>query len=330
MVFSPDDGGRAHAVPQRDPAEAGHETCAAGVPLKLLSATVSFTDAREMLDAFRHRYVLAHYFAFSIKLLVLVYLLGLTFEPISTVYPAILIGCASALMAGWAYLALMTRWFWSKDTGGVIRLEPGLVGAAMALSGSTWLVKGLIGGMREWSFGQAVTLVVLATVWLMLVTAFLMVRTIPRAAERLRRDREATAMKKPAPKLVSVVPLPEADAAAEPEAEEAAPVSPEHAVLSSVLRLEASGNYVIVVTKKGRKTVPGPFSAVVGRMPCDAGQLVHRSHWVARHAVNGQRRVGRELRLQTVDGESVPVSSSKITLVRAWLAQGRADEGGVT
>lgn len=323
MAFSSDDRERVDDVSRGEAADARQVQ----LRLKLLSTVVSFTDGREMLDAFRHRYVLAHYVAFTFKLMVLVYLLGLSTERISIVYPAIMIGCASALVAGWAYLALMLRWVWSPDTPGTIQLEPGLIVAAMALAGSVTVVKEVFGGTRDWSFGQAFSLVVLATVWLMLVVAFLMDRTFPRAIARLRRDRERAAMQVPVRKPVPVVPQPAQDVAAAPAPEGGATKPAERAVLASVLRLEASGNYVIVVTERGSKTVPGPFSAVVARMPREAGRQVHRSHWVARHAVTGERRVGRDLRLQTVDGGSVPVSAAQVGAVRVWLAQARAGGG---
>lgn len=328
MAFSSAGIGRGQAVSQRDSAQIGADE--GRVRLKLLSGSVSFSDGREMLDAFRHRYLLAHYVAFTILLLVLIYLLALSRAPISTIYPAILIGCAAALIAGWAYLALSLRLSGAGRSGPVsIRLEPGLLAAAIALVGAGWLVQGVIAGELIWSPGRAAVLILLAQVWLMLMVGFLMRRTLSRAAGRLRRDRQRAAERRPEPAAVQDPTLAtEPTQEAEPQLDVAPPVQGAQSVLSAVLRLEASGNYVTVVTERGRRTVPGPFSAVVARMPREAGRQVHRSHWVARHAVIAERRVGRELRLQTVDGGSVPVSAAQVGAVRVWLAQGRA-EGGV-
>lgn len=296
--------------------------------LCLLASAVLFTDRREVLDAFRHRYVLAHYVAFTVMLQVMVYLVGLSAEPVGELYMMILIGSASALLAGWAFLEL-----WARDRPGEaagprsIRLEPVLVVGAVAMVIAVRVVRDVMRSEQVETLGETAGLFLLALVWLVLSVAFLMRRTFPRTLCRLRKDREL-AMERArgarAERAVGTAPAPEP--VPEPSTAEAAEA--DWGVLSSILRLEASGNYVTVVTERGRKTVPGPFAAVVARMPREAGRQVHRSHWVARHAVLAERRVGRDLRLQTVDGGSVPVSAAQASAVRVWLAAGRA-EGGV-
>lgn len=325
MAFSSAGIGREQGVSERDSAEIPAEV--GRIRLCLLGSAVFFTDRRELLDAFRHRYVLAHYIAFTVTLQVMIYLVGLSTEAVGLLYMMILIGSAAALLAGWAYLELFARDLPANAAGPKsIRLEPGLVVGAMAVVAVVRVVRDAMGSAQVGTPGEAVGLFVLALIWLMLSVGFLMRRTFPRTLRRLRQDRE-TILHRARRAMVErevVTPAPTREPEAMAEEPTAQDVVMDWSVLSSILRLEASGNYVTVVTKRGRKTVPGPFAAVVARMPREAGRQVHRSHWVARHAVVGDRRVGRDLRLLTVDGASVPVAAAKAGAVRLWLSQERA------
>lgn len=318
----------------RESDKAVDATCEDACPirLKLISVSLPFLDGREMLDAFRHRYVLAHYLAFTVALLVLIYLMGLSAAPIGILYPAILTASLAAMMVGWAYLALMLLVLGPEDAARplAIRLEPGIAAAALAVSGTVGWMQEVMGGGQHPGLGQSLGQLGLAMAWLTLSLVYLMRRTLPRSIRRLRRDREEAAARRAALAARSVARAEEgvaetADSAAAPDAPVPAPA--ESGILAAVLRLEASGNYVTVVTERGRRTVPGPFAAVVARMPQEAGRQVHRSHWVARHAVIGNRRNGRDMQLLTVDGESVPVSGAKAGSVRAWLGQGVGESG---
>lgn len=87
-----------------------------------------------------------------------------------------------------------------------------------------------------------------------------------------------------------------------------------------ILRIEAEGNYVRIVTARERPLMPGPFSAIVARMPEDLGIQVGRSDWVASIMVLGRRREGRDLFLLLSDGSELRVSASRREAVKAWLA----------
>jgi hypothetical protein len=92
-----------------------------------------------------------------------------------------------------------------------------------------------------------------------------------------------------------------------------------------IWRLEASGNYVTVVTRGGRQLVPGPFSSVVAQMPAGLGRQVQRSHWVATSGIEGVRKQGREVWLQMACGALVPVSAAMKSEIMNWLeATGKA------
>ena len=296
------------------------------IRLKLFAETVAFADRQEVFNAFRHRYLIAHYLAFSVKVLVLAYLLSLSEAPIGVLYPAILIGIAVAFWVGVACLALGLRLVGTPcdRRARTVRMEPALLCAGIAFAGAIHVVSGGIDGTGIWTIDLGIPLFLFTTLYLFLAVTFLMRRPIPRALRRMREDRQESDREDMSDwqehDALQGAGETEADAAPEAGEEEEAD-SPDRAALAAVLRLQADGNYVTVVTERGRMSVPGPFAAVVARMPRGIGRQVHRSHWVARRAVLGDRRVGREMRLQTVDGESVPVSGAQVGAVRAWLAQ---------
>ena len=89
---------------------------------------------------------------------------------------------------------------------------------------------------------------------------------------------------------------------------------------SSILHLEACGNYVRLLTDRGRELVPGPFTTILSQMPDDLGRRVHRSHWVAERAVRGFRRNSRDMRVILTGGDEVPVAIPRQVGLLPWLA----------
>lgn len=90
---------------------------------------------------------------------------------------------------------------------------------------------------------------------------------------------------------------------------------------ADILRIEAEGNYVRIVTARERPLMPGPFSSVVARMPDALGIQIGRSDWVAASAVLGRRRDGRDLFLLLSDGSELRVSASRREAVKAWISE---------
>lgn len=86
-----------------------------------------------------------------------------------------------------------------------------------------------------------------------------------------------------------------------------------------ILHLEARGNYVAVHTDSGVTEVPGPFSALLEQMPDRLGLRIHRSHWVARRAIVGSRKQGRDLLVDLVHGGAAPVALPRQREVMDWL-----------
>ena len=91
--------------------------------------------------------------------------------------------------------------------------------------------------------------------------------------------------------------------------------------VTTVLQIQAQGNYVRVWTDSGTHLVPGPFATLLGQLPQTLGCLVHRSEWVATRAVVSSQRQGRTTELGLSNGNTVRVASTRAGNVRDWLAQ---------
>ncbi|MEL7099732.1 MAG: LytTR family DNA-binding domain-containing protein [Pseudomonadota bacterium] len=76
----------------------------------------------------------------------------------------------------------------------------------------------------------------------------------------------------------------------------------------AILRLEAEGHYVHIVTEQGAERVRLRLADAVREMEPVVGHFSHRSHWVAQSAIvgSGQEAGKRVLRLS--NGDVVPVS----------------------
>ena len=91
----------------------------------------------------------------------------------------------------------------------------------------------------------------------------------------------------------------------------------------AVLYLKMEDHYVRVRTEHGSRLEMGPLSRVTAGLSGVEGLQVHRSWWVARRAIEGVERDGRNLRLRLVDGQAAPVSRASVARLRAagWLAE---------
>lgn len=103
-----------------------------------------------------------------------------------------------------------------------------------------------------------------------------------------------------------------------------APVPPEAAPspdASNVLYLKMEDHYVRIRTEHGSRLEMGPLARVTAMLSGVEGLQTHRSWWVARRAILGVERDGRNLRLKLVDGETAPVSRASVAKLRAagWL-----------
>ncbi|MEQ8772903.1 MAG: LytTR family DNA-binding domain-containing protein [Erythrobacter sp.] len=89
----------------------------------------------------------------------------------------------------------------------------------------------------------------------------------------------------------------------------------------AILALSVEDHYVRVLAADRSEMLLMPLAQAAELMPPGAGQQVHRSWWVARSAVTGHRREGRDIRLELEGGLVVPVSRAMVKPLRnaGWL-----------
>ena len=80
-------------------------------------------------------------------------------------------------------------------------------------------------------------------------------------------------------------------------------------------------HYVRVIAADCSEMLLMPLAEAIELMPQEAGAQVHRSWWVARGAITGHRRAGRDIRLELSTGLDLPVSRSMVKPLRdaGWL-----------
>ncbi|MFH6781739.1 MULTISPECIES: LytTR family DNA-binding domain-containing protein [Methylobacterium] len=83
-----------------------------------------------------------------------------------------------------------------------------------------------------------------------------------------------------------------------------------------VVALQMEDHYVRVHTRAGSALVLMPLRQAVRALEPLPGLIVHRSWWVAREAVTGCRRDGRNLRLVLANGLVVPVARARLAAAR--------------
>jgi hypothetical protein len=292
------------------PLGAKTEAANGGVVVESLFAKATFATGADLGAVFRHRYLLAHYLGFSGPVFAAFLMIGPGTHRDSEHMPSVMIGLIAMLYAVGLYVRVL-RWLSRGRAEPVhIPLTLGLligVAALMAVGLSYTMALGLVG---LWSPLRLCLLFAVLSLYAEVTVAVILRKAVPRAIIELqaRAARERVLSLSVAPAVAQDVGVPE------PAVPAAVP-----AVLEGVLRVEAQGNHVLVVTEKGRHLLPGPFGAFVVRLPTDLGRQVHRSHWVACRAIIRTRRQGRDVIIETVDGAQVPVASTKFGALRTWL-----------
>jgi hypothetical protein len=89
----------------------------------------------------------------------------------------------------------------------------------------------------------------------------------------------------------------------------------------TILHIRADGNYVHLTTDDQTVLLPGPLGHILAGMPDDLGRQIHRSLWVAEHAVTGYRRDKRDLLVTLRDGTEVKVAIPRHQETLSWLQQ---------
>lgn len=90
----------------------------------------------------------------------------------------------------------------------------------------------------------------------------------------------------------------------------------------AILALAAEDHYVRVIAAERSALVLMTLAEAAALMPEGSGAQVHRSWWVARSAVTGQQRSGRDVQLVLHGGFAAPVSRSRMAELRAlgWIS----------
>jgi hypothetical protein len=179
----------------------------------------------------------------------------------------------------------------------------------------TWAVLGLSGGARA-MFGAG-----FASVWaqaLLIGAAFFALFFVIHA--RAYRAPHTEPLSVPAAEPMSVRTEAEPTAATPGVAASAL-----HARLDPgfprILALNAEDHYVRVISHGRSALVLMTLTEAAALMPEGSGAQVHRSWWVARSAVTGQQRSGRDVQLTLLGGLAAPVSRSRIADLKAqrWI-----------
>ncbi|MEL7446108.1 MAG: LytTR family DNA-binding domain-containing protein [Pseudomonadota bacterium] len=96
--------------------------------------------------------------------------------------------------------------------------------------------------------------------------------------------------------------------------------SPLHEHLSpgfpSVIALSVEDHYVHVHSQEKSEMLLIPLAKAIKLLANEDGRQVHRSWWVARSALQGHKRAGRDIKLKLAGGLEVPVSRSLVKSLR--------------
>lgn len=266
--------------------------------LRCLAAAQTFDSPAEVLRVICHRYVIGHY---ALGVLGLVVLHQLALRETS---PMLQLSISALSLIAFIAVSILYLRLWVRQAGTrdhvTVWMSPGFVVAAGAAYGVGQALEWIAAVRHDTPLPLWVTVAAIF-VCAEAVAALACRRLVPRVQRSLRAGRVAlaglTAAKAAPPLMAGKVRIPVAD----------------------ILRVEASGNYVQVVTAQAQHVLPGPFMSVLAQLPDGAGHRVHRSHWVAMHAVHEVVRTAKGIRLITVTGDDVPVAQPLSPEVEAWL-----------
>jgi len=88
-----------------------------------------------------------------------------------------------------------------------------------------------------------------------------------------------------------------------------------------IIALRSEDHYVRVYTRLGDALILSHFADAIADMDGVRGEQVHKSWWVARAAVTGAQKNGRDFQIHLEGGLVAPVSRSRLKALRGagWL-----------
>ena len=88
-----------------------------------------------------------------------------------------------------------------------------------------------------------------------------------------------------------------------------------------LILLKSELHYLQVVTENGSCLILYNLGDAIEQLPRELGVSVHRSYWVARHAVQQRVRHGRQGELHLHSGHRVPISRNRLQSVAQDFAE---------
>ena len=89
-----------------------------------------------------------------------------------------------------------------------------------------------------------------------------------------------------------------------------------HINFAEVIAIKAEGHYIRLHTQEDSTLIHYVFKKALHEIPVEHGSQIHRSWWVAHHAVNKAHKKGKRYQLILTDGLAIPVSDSYLKQVR--------------
>lgn len=204
---------------------------------------------------------------------------------------------AAVLLVMGALFGAVVRWIWPKARRRGIPVGAWGLPVALAVAAPVALVSRLLAiglwpgirhtvGMAEW-YGQA------AVISLAYLSLYLVLRSrAMRAASPPASDDPSSILDRLPPRLGR-----------------------------DLICLQMEDHYVRVHTTHGSSLLLMPMARAIAAAGAVEGMRIHRSWWVARHAVQEVVRDGRNLRLRLISGQEAPIARAKIAILKTagWL-----------
>jgi hypothetical protein len=89
--------------------------------------------------------------------------------------------------------------------------------------------------------------------------------------------------------------------------------------VSTIQYIQANDHYLNLRLQNSHKMIKANLTEVSAQTTSEDGFLVHRSYWIARHAIHSARKAGGRIFITVSDGTEIPVARPRQKDVLAWL-----------
>lgn len=272
-----------------------------------------------MARALRHRYLMVYFAGFALVACAALYGLSLVRARTDVIISTMLMGLVALHVVVVTYLRVAAALLRLLRIQVTIWVTPALVIGTVAMKVILELTHSILEVPTDWSRGWETGLWVVCFLGVEGLATVIFMGPLPRALSVMRSGADRECLQASGARAEDGEEL-RVDETGEPIPEPLV-AGTTRVPLAQIQRLEANGNYVLVVTRKGRHLVPGPYGTVAAKMPERLGRRVHRSHWVATGAALRLVKSGRDMWIETVGDVAVPVAASMQEPVERWLAE---------